>query len=150
MENNQALGSTNQVTPSVVCKYCRSTAVRKYGHYWDKQLYFCNLTICILLQFLFRCRTVGGWGWRMTKFSGATLHTGATKTYNPLKRLRGHGNARYRRWRDSRSLDNYVRHMVGAAQAWLDEVTRLYSDGRLASFTRDAQASCATAGPRET
>src|SRR3990172_8682912 len=89
MENNQALGSTNQVTPSVVCKYCRSTAVRKYGHYWDKQLYFCNLTICILLQFLFRCRTVGGWGWRMTKFSGATLHTGATKTYNPLKRLRG-------------------------------------------------------------
>src|SRR3990167_5015908 len=42
MENNQALGSTNQVTPSVVCKYCRSTAVRKYGHYHDTQLYFCN------------------------------------------------------------------------------------------------------------
>ena len=30
------------VAPHVVCKYCRSTAVRKYGHYHDTQLYFCN------------------------------------------------------------------------------------------------------------
>jgi hypothetical protein len=35
----------------------------------------------------------------------------------------------------------------GVGVAWLDEVTRLYSDGRLASFTRDAQASCAEPSP---